>query len=133
LGLFTNAIGDGRKIALNIDLILSGNKPEKFEKAPVIPRDRVKTEFYQGMNLVKVESMEAQEEKERCLSCGLCRDCEFCMNICPEQAINRISKPDGSFEYVSDPQKCIGCGICAGVCPCGIWTMHNNFEKYEEA
>ena len=25
-------------------------------------------------------------------------------------------------------KKCIGCGVCAGVCPCGVWTMHNNEE-----
>ena len=30
----------------------------------------------------------------------------------------------GKIEF--DPDKCIGCGICAGVCPCGVWTMVNN-------
>ena len=39
---------------------------------------------------------------------------------CPQNAISRIEKEDGKFEYVSDPNKCIGCGICAGLCPCGI-------------
>ena len=23
---------------------------------------------------------------------------------------------------------CIGCGVCAGVCPCGVWTMQKNTE-----
>ena len=78
-------------------------------------------------------AMEAEQETERCLSCGFCRDCEFCKDVCPELAISRISKEDGAFEYVSDPQKCIGCGICAGTCPCGIWTMLSNIEKYDEA
>ncbi|MDD6698590.1 MAG: hypothetical protein PUE51_09635 [Veillonellaceae bacterium] len=22
-----------------------------------------------------------------------------------------------------------GCGICAGVCPCGVWTIQNNPVK----
>lgn len=126
LGLFTNAIGDGRKVAINIDKMLSGQELDKFEKAPMIPQDRVKKEYYQSIQIDDVKAMEVVAEQERCLSCGLCRDCEFCKEICPELAISRISNTDGSFEYVSDPNKCIGCGLCAGVCPCGIWTMVSN-------
>ncbi len=133
LGLFTNALGDGRKVALNIDKYLSGGKLDNFEKSPMIPRDRVKTEYYPGLTQPKVDAMDALDERDRCLSCGFCRDCEFCLNACPEQAITRIENTDGSFEYVSDPEKCIGCGICAGVCPCGVWTLENNFEKFEES
>ena len=67
------------------------------------------------------------------MSCGFCRDCGFCKDICPETAISRKTNPDGSFEYTSDDKKCIGCGICAGVCPCGVWTMADNLDKYLEA
>lgn len=126
LGLFTNAIGDGRKVAINIDRMIRGKKLDKFEKAPMIPQDRVKKEYYSAIHPDNVMAMDAEDEKERCLSCGFCRDCEFCKEICPELAISRIQKSDGKFEYISDPTKCIGCGICAGVCPCGIWTMQEN-------
>lgn len=126
LGLFTNAIGDGRKVAINIDRMIKGKKLDKFEKSPIIPQDRVKKEYYNAIHPDNVMAMDAEEEKERCLSCGFCRDCEFCKEICPELAISRVQKSDGKFEYVSDPTKCIGCGICAGVCPCGIWTMQEN-------
>ena len=50
----------------------------------------------------------------------------MCYESCPEQAIRREALPDGTFRYVSDDARCIGCGICAGVCPCGIWTMKPN-------
>ena len=133
LGLFTNALADGRKVAINIDNMLSGQPLNKFEKAPMIPSDRVKDEYYHPMNPQKVMEMEPQQETERCMSCGFCRDCEYCLEVCPEQAITRLSKEDGSFEYVSNPDKCIGCGICAGVCPCGIWTMEDNLVKYAES
>ena len=131
LGLFTNAIGDGRKIAINIDKMLKNQSLDRFEKAPMIPQDRIKKEYYNPINPQSVMQMDAEEEKDRCLSCGNCRDCEFCKDVCPEQAISRISNGE-TFEYVSDPNKCIGCGICAGVCPCGIWTMLSNIEKYDE-
>jgi len=131
LGLFTHAIGDGRKVALNIDNMLNGKELDAFRKAPMIPQDKVKDEFYHPMNNQRVEEMTADDETKRCMSCGFCRDCGFCMDICPEQAINRTENENG-FEYISDPKKCIGCGICAGVCPCGVWTMHDNLQKYME-
>lgn len=131
LGLFTNAIGDGRKVAINIAKMLSGQELDKFEKAPMIPQDRIKKEYYNSIHPDDVRAMEAQDEQNRCMSCGVCRDCEFCKEICPELAISRVTNSDGSFEYVSDSEKCIGCGICAGVCPCGIWTMQRN-EKFDE-
>jgi len=132
LGLFTHALADGRKVAINIDKMLSGEPLDEFKRTPVIPQDRVKDEYYHPLNSLKVSAMDAEQETERCMSCGFCRDCEYCQEICPEQAITRISKPDGSFEYISDPEKCIGCGICEGVCPCGIWTMEDNLVKYAE-
>lgn len=132
LGLFTHAIGDGRKVALNIHNMLSEQPLQSFEKAPMIPQDRVKDEYYHPMNPQKVSELEANSETERCMSCGYCRDCSFCKDICPEQAITRIQYTDGMFEYVSDSSKCIGCGLCAGTCPCGIWTMEDNLIKYSE-
>lgn len=131
LGLFTNAIGDGRKVAINIAKMLTGQVLDNFEKAPMIPQDRIKKEYFNPIHSDHVAAMETEDEKDRCMSCGFCRDCEFCKEICPELAISRIAKPDGSFEYVSDPYKCIGCGICAGICPCGIWTMSDNIKKYD--
>lgn len=129
LGLFTNAIGDGRKVAINVAKMLSNQPLDKFEKSPMIPQDRIKKEYYNQIQPENIMAMNTENEKERCLSCGFCRDCEFCKEVCPELAISRILNSDGSFEYISDDNKCIGCGICAGVCPCGVWTMQNNIEK----
>ncbi|MBZ4643864.1 MAG: glutamate synthase GltB3 subunit [Deferribacteraceae bacterium] len=133
LGLFTHALGDGRKVALNIDRMFKGITLSKFEKAPKIPQDKVKNEYYHPMNAQAVSKMQTEDETKRCMSCGFCRDCHFCEEVCPEQAISRIEKSDGNFEYLSDSNKCIGCGICAGVCPCGIWVMRDNIEKYIES
>lgn len=126
LGLFTNAIGDGRKVAINIDNMLSGKPMDNFEKAPMIPQDRVKKEYYNQIHPENIMAMDTEDEKERCLSCGFCRDCELCKESCPECAISRIENTDSTFEYISDAEKCIGCGVCSGVCPCGVWTMQSN-------
>lgn len=132
-GLFVNALADGQKIAKNIDRMFKGLALDTFEKTPMLPRDKVKPEFYQGYSALKVAQTEAIDEKNRCLSCGLCRDCEFCMNACPENAIERIINEQDEVIYISNEERCIGCGICAGVCPCGIWTMKDNFEKQFES
>ncbi|MBB5022469.1 FAD-dependent oxidoreductase [Desulfurispira natronophila] len=132
-GLFTHAIGDGRKVAMNIGHYLQKQPLDDFSGAPVIPSDRVRDEYYHPMNPQRVQEQEAQQEVDRCMSCGYCRDCHFCEDICPEQAIERREHADGNFEYVSMPERCIGCGICAGVCPCGIWSMEDQLEKYIEA
>lgn len=132
-GLFVNALADGLKIAKNIDRMFNSLALDKFEKAPMLPRDKVKPEFYQGYSALKVAQTEVIDEKNRCLSCGLCRDCEFCMNACPENAIERIINEQNEVVYISNEERCIGCGICSGVCPCGIWTMKDNFEKQFES
>jgi len=132
-GLFTHALGDGRKAAINADRLITGRKLDNFEKAPVIPQDKVKEEFYHPLNAQRVSDMEAADETQRCMSCGYCRDCSFCLEVCPEQAISRIENKDGTFEYFSNPNKCIGCGICAGVCPCGIWAMNDMVNKMMES
>ena len=131
-GLFTNAIADGNKAAKNVENLLEGKELDTFETAPQLPRDRVKTEYYQGFSAMKVQEIDAWDEKERCMSCGLCRDCEFCLQACPEQAISKFTDINGNIVYASNEERCIGCGICAGVCPCGIWTMKDNFENIDD-
>lgn len=131
-GLFTNAIADGNNAAKNVINYFSGKPLETFGKMPQLPRDKVKTEYYQGLSTMRVQEIEPWDEKDRCLSCGLCRDCEFCMQACPEQAISKYVNEKGQTIYVSNEERCIGCGICAGVCPCGVWTMKDNFENIDD-
>ncbi len=131
-GLFTNAIADGNNAAKNVINLLTGKELDTFDKMPILPRDKVKTEYYQGVSALKVQEIEPWEEKDRCMSCGLCRDCEFCLQACPEQAISKYTNEKGETIYVSNEERCIGCGICAGVCPCGVWTMKDNFENIDD-
>ena len=119
-GLFTNAIADGKKVSKNVIKFLNNEPLTPVKEKDLIPAKRIKSEYYECYN------SNCDNEQNRCMSCGYCRDCGLCKQSCPQNAISRIEKEDGKFEYVSDPNKCIGCGVCAGLCPCGIWEMENN-------
>ena len=116
-GLFTNAIADGKYCAENVVRFLDGLKLTEGKSKNLIPQNRIKDEYYECYQPT------CDNEQNRCLSCGYCRDCGLCLESCPQNAITREEKPDGKYEYVSNPDKCIGCGICSGLCPCGIWEM----------
>ncbi len=119
-GLFTNAIADGKNCAENVIKFLNKEELTIKENKKLIPQNRIKSEYYECY------STNCDNDENRCLSCGYCRDCGLCLQSCPQNAISRIEKEDGKFMYVSDSEKCIGCGICAGLCPCGIWEMEDN-------
>ncbi|MBR1908910.1 FAD-dependent oxidoreductase [bacterium] len=119
-GLFTNAIADGKHCAENVMKFLNGEPLTAVKEKDLIPNHRIKSEYYECYHPT------CDNEQNRCLSCGYCRDCGLCRQSCPQNAIFRIEKENGKFEYISDFEKCIGCGICAGLCPCGIWEMEDN-------
>ncbi len=68
---------------------------------------------------------EARAEAERCMSCGMCFECDNCVIFCPQTAVQRTRKKDYAFgRYVfTDYTECIGCHICADVCPTGYIQM----------
>ncbi len=128
-GRLTDAIGDAIKAAWFADQYVAGVKSEDMKPFPSkdkIPADRISKAYFDKCHHCKIPSPSA--DHARCVSCGTCRDCMMCIESCPEKAITRIEKPDGTWEYVSDPDRCIGCGICAGVCPCGVWSIQDNPE-----
>jgi NADPH-dependent glutamate synthase beta subunit-like oxidoreductase/glutamate synthase domain-containing protein 3/Pyruvate/2-oxoacid:ferredoxin oxidoreductase delta subunit len=122
-GLLTHAIGSGREVSEYIDDYLGGRELVAKKKPEMIPQWKLHKESFQARNRGRFKVTDACEEANRCISCGTCRDCSMCLETCPEGAIVRNEKMDGSYEYVSDEKYCIGCGLCAGICPCGIWAL----------
>lgn len=125
-GRLTDAIGSGRKAAWYADQYLRGTA-EPFPEKKEIPAERLSKAYFDRCHFCDLG--DPADDHTRCVSCGTCRDCKMCLESCPEEAITRKENADGSWEYVSDPDRCIGCGICAGVCPCGVWTIQDNPEK----
>ncbi|MBK5970671.1 MULTISPECIES: NAD(P)-binding protein [Thiorhodovibrio] len=68
---------------------------------------------------------EAINEAKRCMSCGMCFECDNCVIFCPQDAVFRVNKDASTTgRYVdTDYAKCIGCHICADVCPTGYIKM----------
>ena len=68
---------------------------------------------------------EAVAEAKRCMSCGMCFECDNCVVYCPQTAVSRVKKTEATLgRYVTtNYDKCIGCHICADVCPTGYIQM----------
>ncbi|MBK1736166.1 glutamate synthase [Halorhodospira abdelmalekii] len=88
-----------------------------------IDERRVLGDFAERLQALSGE--EAQTEAKRCMSCGLCFECDNCIIYCPQNAVQRVPKGERSHgRYVyTDYSRCIGCHICRDVCPTGYIEM----------
>ncbi len=73
----------------------------------------------------RLSEKEAIREGQRCMSCGMCFECDNCVIYCPQTAVKRVPKKEravGRYVY-TDYSMCVGCHICADVCPTGYIQM----------
>lgn len=141
LGLATIAIGQGKRAAVAIDCFLRGKPfPEEPPKPPVVKAERMKLSWYkkaprnEGKVLPVEERLkrpeaeivstlsreEAFAEAKRCMSCGMCFDCETCWMFCQNSVFERLPKGQ-HFKFKIE--LCNGCKKCAEECPCGYIDM----------
>ena len=75
--------------------------------------------------IVPLTEEQAIAEAGRCMSCGMCFECDNCVIYCPQDAVFRVKKDQKTMgRYVdTDYMRCIGCHICADVCPTGYIDM----------
>ncbi len=93
-------------------------------------RDEVKIEGDDVLDnyqerLIALDEDQAKLEGERCMSCGMCFECDNCVIYCPQDAVYRVKKSEATVgRYVAtDYTRCVGCHICADVCPTGYIKM----------
>jgi dissimilatory sulfite reductase flavoprotein subunit len=138
LGLVSIAIGQGRFAAEAIDARLRGNELIKPDQPPIINADKVQLSWYKdaprhdrkhipaeqrGMDTEIEQGLteeEVLEESQRCMSCGMCMDCETCWMYCTNSAFERLPKGE---HYRVKLEVCNGCKKCAEACPCGFIDM----------
>jgi len=134
LGLVSIAIAQGRFAAEAIDAHLRGVTLEMPQAPPPIKTDKMKLGWYKpadrherphlpvaqrGMD-TEIEQGLSQEdviaEAKRCMSCGMCGDCETCWMYCSNNCFVRLPKGE---HYKIKMELCNGCKKCAEECPCG--------------
>ncbi len=131
-----SAIAEGRKCAVSIDRMLSGDNAvlEYQYIQPSVPPENVlrKTAYFtddekidlavrDGKQRIRdfgpytriLTEKEAVSEAERCLRCGCGEGCGICEEICCEFA---IEKKDFDMWQI-DENKCVACGMCFNRCP----------------
>jgi NADPH-dependent glutamate synthase beta subunit-like oxidoreductase/Pyruvate/2-oxoacid:ferredoxin oxidoreductase delta subunit len=139
LGLVTIAIAQGRYAADAIDARFRGEKLEKPVLPPAISADKVKLDWYKPAERheraqvavaerapdteIELGLSEAHvvEEAKRCMSCGMCMDCETCWMYCTPNCFVKLPKGE---HYKAKLELCDGCKKCADVCPCGYIEMN---------
>jgi len=97
------------------------DRHQRTEDVPTA--DEVLGHFTERMNPLAEEEVIA--EAERCMSCGMCFECDNCVIFCPQDAVYKVKKDQATTgRYVAtDYKRCIGCHICADVCPTGYIEM----------
>ncbi|MEW5921187.1 MAG: FAD-dependent oxidoreductase [Bacillota bacterium] len=113
-GLVTTNIGRGRECAREVDALLRGG-----EYRPEVKEPQDEAYLFPGRAVpVAAGEVEIDAEYDRCLHCGICVQCDACVEACPRGALTR----DGE-EFSVDLTRCGGCGTCAATCLGGVIRM----------
>jgi NADPH-dependent glutamate synthase beta subunit-like oxidoreductase len=111
---------------ISTDLMFLGHfeyTPRNLRDEDVPSSDEVLGHFHERMAGLSEE--QAVAEAGRCMSCGMCFECDNCVIFCPQDAVFKVKKDEASTgRYVdTDYAKCVGCHICSDVCPTGYIDM----------
>jgi NADPH-dependent glutamate synthase beta subunit-like oxidoreductase len=97
--------------------------PRKHREVITLDKESALGNFDERLGVLS-EALAIAEAK-RCMSCGMCFECDNCVVYCPQTAVYRVKKTEATTgRYVATHyDKCIGCHICADVCPTGYIQM----------
>ena len=145
----TVAVGHGKAAARNIDAWLRGVRHRVLQPPPTVGFAMLNLPVYSdaaptaqpslpadargdGFDeiLAGLTEQQARREARRCLSCGVCFECDNCYAACPEQAIEKLG-PGGGYRVID--ARCTGCAVCFEQCPCHAITMTPIIEAAENA
>jgi Pyruvate/2-oxoacid:ferredoxin oxidoreductase delta subunit len=115
----------GRYVITHEELFLGhfGYVPRKKRAVTTLTKESALGNFDERLHALS--EADAVAEAKRCMSCGMCFQCDNCVVYCPQTAVFRVPKSKSTVgRYVdTDYAKCIGCHICHDVCPTGYIQM----------
>jgi NADPH-dependent glutamate synthase beta subunit-like oxidoreductase len=136
--MVVNAVGDGKRVAFNLDKVVRGEKlqPRTIPVDVIFDLNRMNMTYFPHFPRVQQELLppasrkktqdeviqafseeQAIEEANRCFSCGTCNACDNCYLVCPEPCIARPERSNGLYKILVD--YCKGCRVCIEECPTG--------------
>jgi len=136
--MVVNAVGDGKRVAFDLDKALRGEPLQSRAIAvdvimdlnrmnmtyfPHFPRAHQPMLSPVTRRKTQVEVIQSFSEKQvfeeagRCFSCGTCNACDNCYLVCPEPCIARPERSNGLYKILVD--YCKGCRVCIEECPTG--------------
>jgi formate dehydrogenase (NADP+) beta subunit len=141
MGIVSAALHRGRRAAETIHMRFRGIQEPAPTAPPVITKDKMRLEYYAKQPRMPMATTGAEErlqyperevnlglnqaqamaEAKRCLSCGMCFECDTCWQYCQEQAIQKPIEKGSAYRIKLE--FCTGCKKCAEQCPCGYIEM----------
>jgi formate dehydrogenase major subunit len=139
-GIASQAIAQGRLAAEAAHAELRGEPhPRQAPQRQAVQTGGVKADFYRDQQRESsprrpqeewlsdpereidqtIDHDQACREAARCMSCGLCIDCQQCFMYCNASGFTRMEKSRPGHYFVLALDACEGCGKCIEVCPCG--------------
>ena len=137
--MVVNAVGDGKRVAFNLDKVLRGEPlqdahgadrrhhrsgADEHDLLPEVPARaagrcwrRRAGGARRTRSSRRYSEEQAVEEANRCFSCGTCNACDNCYLVCPEPCIVRSVRSNGLYKILVD--YCKGCRVCIEECPTG--------------
>jgi len=121
-GTVAGAIGSGWRTAMHIHRSLIADRLIEGDEDDDVPRVATQADLhfdlFEHAPRLEAPIADASQEAQRCLSCGVCNECDRCRDYCPEGILER---DDGRVQF--DYEYCKGCGLCASECPRGAVVM----------
>jgi NADPH-dependent glutamate synthase beta subunit-like oxidoreductase len=139
-GIASQAIAQGRLAAEAAHAELRGEPhPGKAPERKAVNAGGVKADFYRDQQRESsprrsqegwlcdpereidqtIGYEQARREAARCMSCGLCFDCQQCFMYCNGRGFTRIEESRPGYYFALALDACEGCGKCIEICPCG--------------
>jgi Pyruvate/2-oxoacid:ferredoxin oxidoreductase delta subunit len=118
------AIAQGQAVAEAIAAYLSGDGKAPAVSPAIIRSEKLKLDWYPAAQrdngATPMAESDALAEAARCMSCGMCMDCETCWMYCSKNCFVKLPKGE---HYKIKIDLCNGCGKCVESCPCGYIEM----------